>query len=67
MDINKFVKASAADKEDYISDALATLEELWMDDMLDEAEALEAKRRAEDALANSKADFDYAKAQAELV
>ena len=34
---------------------------------LDEAEALEAKRRAEDALANSKADFDYAKAQAELV
>lgn len=34
---------------------------------LDEAEALEAKRRAEDALANSQADFDYAKAQAELV
>jgi F-type H+-transporting ATPase subunit epsilon len=34
---------------------------------LDEAEALEAKRRAEDSLANSKADFDYAKAQAELV
>lgn len=34
---------------------------------LDEAEALEAKRRAEEALANSKADFDYAKAQAELI
>jgi F-type H+-transporting ATPase subunit epsilon len=34
---------------------------------LDEAEALEAKRRAEESLANSKAEFDYAKAQAELV
>ncbi|MFN4263468.1 MAG: F0F1 ATP synthase subunit epsilon [Thioalkalivibrionaceae bacterium] len=34
---------------------------------LDEAEALEAKKRAEEALANSKADFDYAKAQAELI
>lgn len=34
---------------------------------LDEAEALEAKRRAEEALANSQADFDYAKAQSELV
>ncbi|WP_017925551.1 F0F1 ATP synthase subunit epsilon [Thioalkalivibrio sp. HL-Eb18] len=34
---------------------------------LDEAEALEAKKRAEEALENSKADFDYAKAQAELV
>ncbi|MFP4079891.1 MAG: F0F1 ATP synthase subunit epsilon [Ectothiorhodospira sp.] len=33
---------------------------------LDEAEALEAKRRAEDALANQKADFDYARAQSEL-
>ncbi|AHK80502.1 ATP synthase F0F1 subunit epsilon [Ectothiorhodospira haloalkaliphila] len=34
---------------------------------LDEAEALEAKQRAEDALANRKADFDYAKAQSELI
>lgn len=34
---------------------------------LDEAEALEAKRRAEEALADRKADFDYAKAQAELI
>lgn len=34
---------------------------------LNEAEALEAKRRAEEALANSKADFDYAKAQSELI
>lgn len=33
---------------------------------LDEAAAQEAKRRAEDALANQKADFDLAKAQAEL-
>ncbi|MFP4160846.1 MAG: F0F1 ATP synthase subunit epsilon [Ectothiorhodospira sp.] len=33
---------------------------------LDEAEALEAKRRAEDALANQKADFDYARAKSEL-
>lgn len=33
---------------------------------LDEAEALEAKRRAEDAIANRRADIDYAKAQAEL-
>jgi len=34
---------------------------------LDEAEAVEAKRRAEAALADSKADFDYAKAQAEVI
>lgn len=33
---------------------------------LDEAEAQEAKRRAEDALANQKADIDLAKAQVEL-
>jgi F-type H+-transporting ATPase subunit epsilon len=33
---------------------------------LDEAAAIEAKRLAEDALANQKADIDYAKAQAEL-
>ena len=33
---------------------------------LDEAEALEAKRRAEEALAGKAADFEYAKAQAEL-
>ncbi|HEC15007.1 MAG TPA: F0F1 ATP synthase subunit epsilon [Sedimenticola sp.] len=33
---------------------------------LDEAAALEAKRRAEDALAGQVADFEYAKAQAEL-
>ncbi len=34
---------------------------------LDEAEAIEAKRRAEEALADRKADFDYAKAQSELI
>ena len=33
---------------------------------IDQAAAQEAKRRAEDALAARKADFDYAKAQAEL-
>lgn len=33
---------------------------------LDEAAALEAKRRAEDALAGQTAEFEYAKAQAEL-
>ena len=33
---------------------------------LDEAAALEAKRKAEDALAGQTADFEYAKAQAEL-
>lgn len=33
---------------------------------LDEAAALEAKRRAEDALAGQKAEFEYANAQAEL-
>jgi F-type H+-transporting ATPase subunit epsilon len=33
---------------------------------LDEAAALEAKKQAEEALADKKADFDYAKAQAEL-
>jgi F-type H+-transporting ATPase subunit epsilon len=33
---------------------------------LDEAAAVEAKRRAEDALANQSADMDLAKAQAEL-
>jgi F-type H+-transporting ATPase subunit epsilon len=33
---------------------------------LDEAAALEAKRRAEDALAGQTAQFEYAKAQAEL-
>ena len=33
---------------------------------LDEAQALEAKRRAEEALAGKAADFEYAKAQAEL-
>lgn len=33
---------------------------------LDEAAAMEAKRRAEDALANQAADMDLAKAQAEL-
>ena len=33
---------------------------------LDEAAALEAKARAEEALVNKRADFDYARAQAEL-
>ncbi|HDP89830.1 MAG TPA: F0F1 ATP synthase subunit epsilon [Thioalkalivibrio sp.] len=33
---------------------------------LDEAAALEAKKQAEEALADKKADFDYAKAQTEL-
>ncbi len=33
---------------------------------LDEAAAAEAKRRAEDALAGKAAEFQYAKAQAEL-
>jgi F-type H+-transporting ATPase subunit epsilon len=33
---------------------------------LDEAAALEAKKQAEEALADKKSDFDYAKAQAEL-
>ncbi len=33
---------------------------------IDEAKALEAKQRAEQALADRKDDFDYAKAQAEL-
>jgi len=33
---------------------------------LDEASAVEAKRRAEDALAGRAAEFEYAKAQAEL-
>ena len=33
---------------------------------LDEAAALAAKQRAEDNMANRQADFDYAKAQAEL-
>lgn len=34
---------------------------------LDEAAASEAKKRAEEALADSKGDVDYAKAQAELL
>ncbi|WP_006788300.1 F0F1 ATP synthase subunit epsilon [Thiorhodospira sibirica] len=34
---------------------------------LDEAEVLETKRRAEEALAERKAGFDYARAQAELI
>lgn len=34
---------------------------------LDEAAALEAQKRAEDALADHKSDVDYAKAKAELV
>lgn len=33
---------------------------------LDEAKALEAKRRAEEAMANRSAELDYARAQAEL-
>lgn len=33
---------------------------------LDEAAALAAKHKAEEAMANKKSDFDYAKAQAEL-
>ncbi len=33
---------------------------------LDEAAALEAKARAEEALVNKRADFDYARAQSEL-
>jgi F-type H+-transporting ATPase subunit epsilon len=33
---------------------------------LDEAAALEAKRRAEDAMTNKSAEFEYAKAQSEL-
>ncbi|MGB5737032.1 MAG: F0F1 ATP synthase subunit epsilon [Thiohalocapsa sp.] len=35
-------------------------------DNIDEAKALEAKRRAEDALAGQTAEFEYAKAQVEL-
>ncbi|MEN8168352.1 MAG: F0F1 ATP synthase subunit epsilon [Pseudomonadota bacterium] len=34
---------------------------------LDEAAAQEAKRRAEDAITNKSAEFEYARAQAELV
>ena len=34
---------------------------------LDEAQALEAKQRAESAMQNKKADMDYARAQAELI
>jgi F-type H+-transporting ATPase subunit epsilon len=34
---------------------------------LDEAKALDAKRRAEEALINKSAQIDYAKAQAELI
>ena len=34
---------------------------------LDEAAAIEAQRRAEEALKDRKADIDYAKAQAELI
>ncbi len=34
---------------------------------LDEAKALDAKRRAEEAIANNHAKIDYAKAQAELM
>ncbi len=34
---------------------------------LDEAKAIEAKRKAEDALASKAAEMDYAKAQAELM
>ncbi|MFV1996678.1 MAG: F0F1 ATP synthase subunit epsilon [Acidiferrobacterales bacterium] len=34
---------------------------------LDEAQALEAKKRAESAMQNMKADMDYARAQAELM
>ena len=34
---------------------------------LDEAAALEAKKRAEEAMADQKADVDYARAQAELI
>ncbi len=34
---------------------------------LDEAAALEAKQRAEKALADKQSDIDYARAQAELV
>jgi F-type H+-transporting ATPase subunit epsilon len=33
---------------------------------LDEARANEARKRAEEAMANSTAQFDYAKAQSEL-
>ena len=33
---------------------------------IDEAKAMEAKQRAEQALSDRKSDFDYAKAQAEL-
>jgi len=35
--------------------------------ILDEAKALEAKRAAEDRLAQNAADIDYARAQAELM
>ncbi len=34
---------------------------------LDEAQALKAKKRAESAMQNRKADMDYARAQAELI
>lgn len=34
---------------------------------LDEAQALEAKKRAESAMQNKKADMDYARAQIELI
>jgi F-type H+-transporting ATPase subunit epsilon len=33
---------------------------------LDEAKALEAKKRAEEAMANAKSDIDFAKAQSEF-
>lgn len=59
-----FVSGGMLEVQPYTVTILADTAERAKD--VDEAAAIEAKRRAEEALRDRKSDFDYAQAQAEL-
>jgi F-type H+-transporting ATPase subunit epsilon len=59
-----FVSGGMLEVQPYTVTVLADTAERAKD--VDEAAAIEAKRRAEEALRDRKSDFDYAQAQAEL-
>lgn len=63
-DMSFYVSGGLLEVQPYVVTVLADTAQRARD--LDEAAALKAKERAEEALRNRKTDIDYAKAQAEL-
>lgn len=63
-ELSFYVSGGLLEVQPYVVTVLADTAQRAKD--LDEAAALKAKERVEEALRNRRADFDYAKAQAEL-